>query len=65
MSTQLYLKDDLRERGIPYCDHHLRRLEAQGKFPARFKIVPGATKQGRVAWDAEAIDSWLAERGAA
>ena len=50
---------DLRAKGIPYSDVHLRRLEDADKFPKRFKLNPGSGPQGAVGWDAGEIDDHL------
>jgi len=43
--------------GIPYCFAHIARLEAAGQFPKRVQL--GAC---RVAWFAEEVEAWIAER---
>jgi len=43
--------------GIPYCFAHIARLEAAGRFPKRVQL--GAC---RVAWFAEEVETWIAER---
>ena len=53
-------KKDLENRGIHYCDVHLRRLESAGKFPKRVKIG-----DNRVGWVEEEIDAHQAARIAA
>lgn len=40
---------------------HLHRLEADGRFPRRFKLVPGGH---RVGWLACEVHEWLAARSA-
>jgi len=52
--------DDLRKRGINYSKPHLWRLERDEKFPKRVKL-----SAGRIAWVAEEIDDWLAQKIAA
>ena len=52
--------DDLRKRGINYSNPHLWRLERDEKFPKRVKL-----SAGRIAWVAEEIDDWLAQKIAA
>lgn len=42
---------------IPFSPNHLRRLEAQGKFPRRIRI--GAN---RIAWLRDEIEEWLSAR---
>jgi len=61
MSARIYGLDDLRERGIPYSDVHLGRLEHAGKFPKRIKLNPGSGKQGRKGWNADEIDQHIAD----
>ena len=46
--------------GIPYCDYHLARLEAQGRFPVRLKLQP--FRGGRVCWVAAEVEAWIAAR---
>jgi hypothetical protein len=49
---------DLKKRGIPYSNVHLRRLESRGLFPRR--IVLGA---GRfIAWDEHEVTEWQNQR---
>ena len=48
-----------------YCDVHLRRLEAQGKFPKRFKLTPGSGPYGACGWLMSTIQRHIAERAAA
>ena len=60
---KIYRKPDLAALGVPYTDTHLLRLEVNGKFPKRFKLIPNSGKQGAVGWHADAIDGWIAERG--
>jgi prophage regulatory protein len=43
--------------GIPYCFAHIARLEAAGLFPTRVRL--GAC---RVAWFANEVETWIAER---
>ena len=43
--------------GIPYCFAHIARLEGDGKFPIRIQL--GAC---RVAWFADEVEAWIAER---
>lgn len=42
------------EYGIRFSRVHLRRLEAQGKFPHRIQV-----SEKRVAWRASAIETYL------
>lgn len=42
---------------IPYTQNHLRRLEAEGKFPKRVRVG-----ENRVAWVRADIDRWIAAR---
>ena len=43
--------------GIPYCFAHIARLEKAGLFPTRVQL--GAC---RVAWFADEVEAWIAER---
>jgi prophage regulatory protein len=43
--------------GIPYCFAHIARLERAGLFPTR--VQHGAC---RVAWFADEVEAWIAER---
>lgn len=45
--------------GIPYCFAHIARLESAGDFPQRIRL--GAC---RVAWFADEVENWIAERAA-
>jgi predicted DNA-binding transcriptional regulator AlpA len=63
MAGRVFLDQaDLKKRGIPYSNVHLRRLEARGLFPKRIVLGTGRS----VAWDEQEIDEWqnkrLAER---
>lgn len=49
--------DDLRQFGIKYSREHLRRLEADSKFPERIRLSPS-----RVVWLQSEILEWLDER---
>jgi prophage regulatory protein len=49
--------DALVGRGIDLSKTTLWRLERDGKFPKRVRVSPG-----RVAWVADEIDAYLAER---
>lgn len=52
---------DLRDRGVPYSEEHLRRLALDGKFPRPVKLTksgPGSRK----AWVEAEISAWIAER---
>jgi prophage regulatory protein len=42
---------------IPYCFAHIARLEKAGQFPTRVRL--GAC---RVAWYADEVEAWIAER---
>jgi predicted DNA-binding transcriptional regulator AlpA len=41
----LLSRADLKKLGITYCNAHLLRLEASGRFPARIRL-----SAGRVVW---------------
>ena len=43
------------ERLTGYCDVHLRRLEAAGQFPPRFKLNPDGGPYGATGW----LESWI------
>lgn len=53
---RIYNYADLKAAGFDFSNQHLRRLEEAGKFPKRFKLVPGAGMQGHVGWDGDEID---------
>ena len=52
------------ERLSGYCDIHLRRLEAAGRFPRRFKLNPDGGIYGAVGWRLSDIERWLNDRAA-
>ena len=39
-----------------------RRLEADGKFPQRFKLNPDGGPFGAIGWDYDELMAWVAER---
>ena len=41
---------------------HRRRLEADGKFPRRFKLNPDSGPYGAVGWDFDELMVWFTER---
>ena len=41
-----------------YTAQHILRLEKQGKFPKRIKLV-----EGRVGWQSHEIRAWLDQKG--
>ena len=45
-----------------YCDVHLRRLEARGEFPRRFKLADGGGPYGAVGWRLSDIEGWIGRR---
>ena len=50
--NRLLSRSDIRRLGISYCNSHLLRLEANGKFPKRRYLTPA-----RVAWvEAEVLE---------
>ena len=57
----IYRRCQLREK-VPLSDEHIRRLEAVGQFPKRFKLVDGSGRNGAVGWDGEEVDQWIEER---
>ena len=44
------------EKGIPYSDRQLKRLEAKGVFPKRISLVAGGSLKG---WPEPVIDKFL------
>ena len=58
---KIYRRRQLRE-AVPLSDEHIRRLEAAGQFPKRFKLVEGSGRNGAVGWDGDEIDQWIEER---
>jgi prophage regulatory protein len=46
--------------GIPYSRQHIYRLELANRFPKRIRLG-----QGRVAWNMEDIENWIAAKIAA
>jgi prophage regulatory protein len=46
-------------KGIPFSREHLRRLEADGKFPKRIRLAEGGDYYGYVETE---IDDYLATR---
>jgi predicted DNA-binding transcriptional regulator AlpA len=52
----LTYKDLRMQKGIPYSDRQLRRLEAEGKFPRRTALVAGGSLKG---WIESSIDTYL------
>ncbi len=58
MTQKLVSKKELKSvYGVPYSFVHIQRLEHAGAFPKRIKL--GAC---RVAWLAEEVEEWRAER---
>jgi predicted DNA-binding transcriptional regulator AlpA len=54
---------DLRpKKGITYSREHIRRLEAEGKWPRRLRLAEGAAYFG---WLESEIDAHLAARAEA
>ena len=60
MQTLLEYKD-LRERGVPYSQEHLRRLALADQFPKPVKLS-NAGRGSRKAWVASEIAEWIAAR---
>ena len=52
------------EKLTGYCDVHLRRLEARGEFPKRFKLCANGGPYGAVGWRLSSIMEWMDERAA-
>ena len=48
-------------KGIPFSREHIRRLEADGKFPKRVRLAPGGDYYGYVEKE---IDEYLFARAA-
>ena len=48
-------------KGIPFSREHIRRLEADGKFPKRVRLAPGGDYYGYVEKE---IDEYLVARAA-
>ena len=46
--------EDLRRIGISFSKEHLRRLEAQGRFPSRRRPT-----ERRVAWRLDEVQAWI------
>ena len=57
MTRKVYLFPDFKETGIPWTRQYINRLEAKGRFPRRFRLG-----DRQVAWPADEVDQWLAER---
>ncbi len=54
---------DLDERTGLSAEHR-RKLELNGLFPQRFKLVPGTGRNGAVGWLESEIVSWIEARAA-
>jgi prophage regulatory protein len=54
---QVITRRELR-RLVPYTPQHILRLEKQGKFPQRIKLV-----EGRVGWWLPEVLAWLDQKG--
>ena len=52
------------EKLTGYCDVHLRRLEARGEFPKRFKLTEDSGPYGAVGWLLSDIMAWMERRAA-
>lgn len=65
-NDRILLFPDLKPRkGIDYANRHLLRMEAAGRFPARFALTTRANGMpGRVAWLESEIDEWIKQRAA-
>ena len=50
------------EKLTGYCDVHIRRLEARGEFPKRFKLADGSGPYGAVGWRLSDIEAWIGRR---
>lgn len=62
LSERRALREPEVERITGYSGMHIRRLEAAGKFPRRFRLDPGSGPRGAVAWDSLEIQQWVEER---
>jgi prophage regulatory protein len=49
--------DDLNALGITYSREHLRRLEAEDRFPLRVRLSPA-----RVVWLLNEVTDWICQR---
>ena len=62
MQNILLSYPDLRRIGITYSKEHLRRLEAEGRFPKRVRL-----SERRVSWRLDEVRAWIdahaADRG--
>ncbi len=52
---------DIEER-TGLSGEHIRRLELDGLFPRKFKLVPGTGRNGAVGWLESEVDQWISER---
>ena len=52
------------EKLTGYCGTHLRRLEAKGLFPKRFKLNPESGRFGAVGFLESDIEAWMEARAA-
>lgn len=57
MALRILDRKALREKGVPFSNVHLLRLEKAGKFPRRFSLT-----ENRVGWLEGDIDGWIEER---
>lgn len=58
MTLKLVSKKELKSvYGVPYSFVHIQQLEHAGAFPKRIKLG-----ECRVAWLAEEVEEWIAER---
>ncbi len=49
---------------VGFCGVHIRRLEAKGEFPPRFKLAENSGKYGGVGWRLSDIQRWIQRRAA-
>ena len=49
-------------RVVGFSGPTIRRWEAQGLFPKRFKVNPHGGLYGGVAWDLGEVERWISER---
>lgn len=63
MQRRIIRQPQISQR-VGLCDMQLRRMEAEGLFPRRFKLNPEAGPYGSVGWDETEIDEWLEARRA-
>lgn len=58
---KLLAYEELRARGVPYSEEHLRRLAKAKQFPRPVKLS-NAGRGARKAWIESEIDEWISQR---